>query len=1004
MTMRDLFKIRFPAAFGIALLVAALGWVPCRGQSYLVHVYTENDGLLGSQVTGAVQDDKGRMWFGTRRGVSMYDGHIWQYWTMSTGLLGTSVTALTVDERGTPWFLTDDPGIAVQSIRNGRVISLPFPAPAGEGVEPEFLAVGMSLGKRAVAIGTRNSGVFFHNGEVWRQYLPADGLAGLQIRGLLYENGSFYIGTEGGITVLRGEMLDNRLNDDHPVLKGGVHGLGRKHSGGAGSIWVCGPEWVGALEGERLDIRHPEAALPLTRAADRVHIACDGHGGCFLGNPGLIVHLGAGDAVPVKLGVDNGLAAEGANGLFIDREQNLWISSIRGASKVGSLAFLSYRKIHGLFGDEVSAITEIGPGRLIFGHNGGLSFFSPEGIGVLPFRTPGDLIAAESRVIDIQADSTGTVWIATSGNGLGSFRHGGPVRWMGGEAGIGGAIRTFFIDEKETFWAGTTNALYILEGEKFLPVALPEIPQLYIRKIFQGPDGSIDLATRNGGVMRFDGRTWRIFMHPSRATANDVTAVFTDSLGRTWAGAEAGVFLVQNGVLAEVEDEALKIERPVYLIFEDRAGRLWFGTDYGVVRWEGEGREPHFYTARTGLAGQEINRSAGLIARDGTLWLGTNSGVSCYREKYDVDREEVPPPLVEITRVDVNGRRYPGDEALRMKHSENDFEFHFMAPSFIDEHAVLFRTRLDGFDEEWSEPFRTLDPKIRYTNLSPGAYRFHVMAANALGVWAPPAVSPKIRIARAFWQRAWFVLFVLITVGGMSIGAFSLVSARRYANRLEREVKERTAQLRTSLSEKNVLLKEIHHRVKNNLQVISSLLFLQSQKIRKAEDREVFRDGMSRIRTMALVHETLYGSGNLAAVSVDKYFSAVIDQLKSAYGMGSGGIEIEVHAPNIALTVETAVPCGLIVNELVSNALKHAFHGGREGRVEVRMSLSEPESGMKDPKYQLIVRDDGKGFDDNFNFIRIESLGLRLVYNLAAQLGGSVEVDRDGGTSFTIRF
>jgi len=543
-----------------------------------------------------------------------------------------------------------------------------------------------------------------------------------------------------------------------------------------------------------------------------------------------------------------------------------------------------------------------------------------------------------------------------------------------------------------------------MRDNRFVPVPLPDFNQIYIRKIFQGPEGSIDLATNRHGLLRFSSGKWRRIFHPERPAANNVYAIHQDRQGRIWVGTEAGLFIVRNGRFVEPVEDALTTERPVYLIVEDLRGRLWFGTDNGVIRWDGPDRPHRVYTTRSGLAGQEINRSAGVVDSEGRLWIGTNSGVSYYREEYDPNPEDIPAPHVEITALDIKGLSVPLDGSLRLSHSENHLTFHVSAPSFIDETAVRFRTLLEGFDSEWSEPFRSLEPKVLYMNLPPGRYGFQVQAANALGVWSAPAVSPVIRIDRAFWQTVWFALLVLAVGVGISVGAFHFVAAHRYANRLESEVEMRTAQLKASLSEKNVLLKEIHHRVKNNLQIISSLLFLQARKIQNDEDRAALKESMTRIRTMALVHETIYGSANLAAVSARAYFSAIIDQLMSTFGIDKERVSIDIEATNIALTVETAVPCGLIVNELVSNALKHAFPKGRKGRIEVRMSLDEPEAGMADPKYRLVVKDDGRGFDDDFDFLRIESLGLRLVFNLATQLGGSVEVDRAVGTSFTIRF
>ncbi|MDW7759617.1 MAG: histidine kinase dimerization/phosphoacceptor domain -containing protein [Acidobacteriota bacterium] len=1004
---------RLLCAVVLFLVTAAAAPVPGLAQSYLVHVYTENDGLINNQVHGAAQDAKGRMWFATRGGVSMYDGFSWHGWSTSNGLSGNVAMDVALDVDGHPWFLITYLEGTIATIRDGNIFSVPLPVSNEIPLEPILLAAGISGGAPAFLVGTRYRGLFLYHGDEWRRYHTPDGLSGGAIKGLLFSDGAFYVATEGGLSVIRDGKVDNALNDRHPVLKRGVLALSGGGRERKGRIWLCGPDWVGFLENGKLTTLHASAALsflsrsPLVRpvsTSSLVRIAPDGYGGCFVGNAVVLMHCPADGSPPLDIDVESGLAGAGAAGMALDRERNLWVANPRGVSKISGLRFLNFQKTHGLFGDEVSAIAKVGPGRLILGHNGGLSYLGSDAIRAASLEKEDGLIAAENRVLDIQTDGDGMLWIATSGYGLGSVRHEGPVRWIGRGEGIGGKVRTLFIDEAGTFWVSTGPELYILQDNRFIPVPLPDFNQMYIRKIFQGPEGSIDLATNRHGLLRISSGSWRQISHPERPAANNVYAVHLDRQGHTWVGTEAGLFFVRNGRLVESGAETLSIERPIYLIVEDLRGRLWFGTDNGVIRWDGSDLTLRVYATRSGLAGLEINRSAGVVDGEGRLWIGTNSGVSYYREEYDPDPADIPVPHVEITALDIKGLSVPLQEPLRLNHSKNHFTFHVSAPSFIDETAVRFRTLLEGFDTVWSEPFRSLEPKILYMNLPPGRYRFYIQAANALGVWSAPAVSPVIRISRAFWQTVWFALLVLAVGVGISVGAFHFVAAHRYANRLEREVEMRTAQLQASLSEKNVLLKEIHHRVKNNLQIISSLLFLQARKIQNDEDRFALKESMTRIRTMALVHETIYGSANLAAVSARAYFSAIIDQLMSTFGIDKERVSIDIEATNIALTVETAVPCGLIVNELVSNALKHAFPEGRKGRIEVRMALDEPESGMRDPKYHLVVKDDGKGFGDDFNVLNIESLGLRLVFNLATQLGGSVEVDREEGTTFTIRF
>ncbi|HTO94653.1 MAG TPA: histidine kinase dimerization/phosphoacceptor domain -containing protein [Bacteroidota bacterium] len=204
-------------------------------------------------------------------------------------------------------------------------------------------------------------------------------------------------------------------------------------------------------------------------------------------------------------------------------------------------------------------------------------------------------------------------------------------------------------------------------------------------------------------------------------------------------------------------------------------------------------------------------------------------------------------------------------------------------------------------------------------------------------------------------------------------------------------------QLRSSLDEKEVLLKEIHHRVKNNLQVISSLLSLQSTYVRDTADAEIFRESQNRIRSMALIHEKLYQSGSVSRVDFPMYARSLATTLFRSYRSAESNVRLEVDFGDVALGIDAAVPCGLIINELISNALKHAFPAGRGGTIT--LALRE-----RDGKMRLSVRDDGIGFPDRLDVRRPASLGLQLVNTLVAQIGGVLEVDRSAGTEFRIAF
>lgn len=213
------------------------------------------------------------------------------------------------------------------------------------------------------------------------------------------------------------------------------------------------------------------------------------------------------------------------------------------------------------------------------------------------------------------------------------------------------------------------------------------------------------------------------------------------------------------------------------------------------------------------------------------------------------------------------------------------------------------------------------------------------------------------------------------------------------------ERKHAEEQLKESLKEKEILLREIHHRVKNNMQVISSLLMLQEELSENEKVIEMLKDSQNRITSMALIHEKLYRSENLSKIELKEYIDDLVSGLFQSYGINEDKVALNINAENVLLEIDSAIPCGLIINELVSNSLKHAFPKDESGEINIFIRSKNEDM------IELLIGDNGVGIPKDLDFRRTESLGLRIVNVLVEnQLHGEITLNRDKGTEFKIKF
>ena len=248
----------------------------------------------------------------------------------------------------------------------------------------------------------------------------------------------------------------------------------------------------------------------------------------------------------------------------------------------------------------------------------------------------------------------------------------------------------------------------------------------------------------------------------------------------------------------------------------------------------------------------------------------------------------------------------------------------------------------------------------------------------------------------------YIVMVAFLCMCALSLGIFINLKKNQRQKSIIAEQKETVEKqnevIKESLTEKETLLREIHHRVKNNLQIISSLLNIQSQYIVDENVLSSIQEGQSRVQAMSLIHQNLYQSEHLSNVDIENYLRELVVYLSEMFVGSDKSIQVEVEAAKIQFDVDTAIPLGLIVNELVSNAYKYAFNERNSGKIKIRIKA------LSDVEYELDVNDDGNGLPTDFDPKKSKSLGLKLVSILSRQLRGTMSFNSDRGTSIVIKF
>lgn len=444
----------------------------------------------------------------------------------------------------------------------------------------------------------------------------------------------------------------------------------------------------------------------------------------------------------------------------------------------------------------------------------------------------------------------------------------------------------------------------------------------------------------------------------------------------------------------------------LYRIEEDAANNLWIGTYNGLMRFNTLTYGTSVYTVNEGLNHNEFNRTSSFKAADGTMYFGGLNGVNAFNPKQVMASEAKNTPSFKVTSL----MKYSGKEhrlmdcLLALKQEKEvvlqaDDSFLILEFQLLDymkrKHSYAYK--LDGIDSEWNYIDENV---IRLSGLPYGEYKMHIKAQMANGQWAKHAIVFPIVILKPFYIETWFIIGIVIVFGFAIFGFIRYRTKKiiRENHQLELKIANRTTDLQRALTDRERLLTEIHHRVKNNLHVINGLLQLQKDELVDPLSKAAFAEGQSRIESIALIHQNLYQNEALGSIEFCSFIHDLSSKVANLYDNPTNPVAYTIKKGELFIDVDTAVPLGLIVNELLTNSYKH-FDSRKKGKtIAIEVTLLAPG------QYELIFRDNGGGLPKHVDFETDKTLGLKLIKGLAKQLSGKVTYHFDKGSEFTVFF
>lgn len=725
------------------------------------------------------------------------------------------------------------------------------------------------------------------------------------------------------------------------------------------------------------------------------------------------------------------LSSNHIHDIFIDKSNVLWVGTVLGGINKGNLEvnFLhiktNFKSLNIVEPDPIFSICEDSDNNLWLGTYGFGLYKLNKNTNAYKFY-PGienDISGFKgAEVYNIIQDQEENIWLATSSGGLlkydketdtfDAFVH----KKLQGEDLINSVV---FKGSNNNIWIGTWDKgvfSYDLKTKKLKHFEKPlteenKITTGWVNYIVEDVENNRLWVSYENGLQIIDLTSDKVYKLDNSVEAknglvsNYVYSIHQDSEGTFWLGTDGALIeiieynLKDTGILElktniYTKNEGL-LNDVVYGMLEDKEKNLWMSTNKGLTKFNFVTKKFNTYLDSDGLQANEFNMGAFYKSQSGEFLFGGVNGITAFYPD-EIKENKVAPKIVITQFRMLNNEVKPGTEEiikkdineveeLEIDFKDHLFSFEIAALEYSNSKNNQYAYKLEGFDKKWN--FIGNRRHITFTNLNPGKYILKIKGANNDGVWSENTKDLKINILPPFWRTLWF--YILCGLFLLTLG-FVIAKARMSQATLRAE----KMALYEKNEEKNAMLKEIHHRIKNNLQVVNSLLSLQSREINDEKVVEMFSDARRRVLSMALLHERMYGSVDLIHVDIHEHFQSLIENLVKSYAVDKK-IKLEMSIKDAQLGISTLTPLGLLLIEIVSNSLKYAFKAQKKGTIKASL---QP---LKGKKYELIIGDDGIGFTPERE---TNALGTKLIYIFTKQLNGTIEKLDQPGTVYKLIF